>query len=68
MKFIIYTRDNCSYCTAAKMLLDSKGFKYSELIMTLEKAKEIKTRIVPQIFLDDGTHIGGFQDLIGFLS
>ena len=31
MKFVIYTSNWCSYCDAAKQILSSKGFEFSEI-------------------------------------
>lgn len=33
MKAVIYTKDNCPYCTRAKALLNSKGVTYEERIL-----------------------------------
>ena len=30
MNVILYTKDACSYCTNAKLLLNSKGISYTE--------------------------------------
>ncbi len=68
-KIIIYTTNYCPYCVKAKMLLDRKGLKYTEIDVTnkpdertklVEKANGRKT--VPQIFIDD-IHVGGCDDL-----
>jgi glutaredoxin 3 len=67
-KIEIYTTGYCPYCTRAKMLLDNKSIKYTEIpvssdqsrIDLVKKANGQKT--VPQIFIDD-QHIGGYDDL-----
>ena len=68
-KIVIYTADNCPYCTMAKKLLDSKGLSYSEINIAndSEKRKALMQksggqRTVPQIFIND-QHIGGYSDL-----
>ena len=68
-KIVIYTADNCPYCTMAKRLLDSKGLSYSEINIAndSEKRKALMQksggqRTVPQIFIND-QHIGGYSDL-----
>ena len=68
-KIVIYTADNCPYCTTAKKLLDSKGLSYSEINISNdnEKRKDLMQksggqRAVPQIFIND-QHIGGHSDL-----
>lgn len=65
---LIYTRDLCGYCAAAKSLLDRKGVAYTEINATgdQEKRKEMMDRsgrtTFPQIFIGD-THVGGCDDL-----
>lgn len=65
---VIYSTLTCPYCDRAKLLLDQKGIKYTEINVEKDPAlfKEMvaKTgeRTVPQIFID-GKHIGGFSDL-----
>lgn len=67
-KVIIYTKDNCPYCTWAKQLLDSKKIQYQEIRIDTdpEKRQEMEhlsqRRSVPQIFINDQA-IGGFDDL-----
>ena len=40
IKYIIYTQDNCIYCTEAKSLLDEAGKSYEERKLdTAEKEK-----------------------------
>lgn len=64
----IFTGPNCSYCIAAKALLDARGLDYLELDMAdatvrQEFANRLpRVRSIPQIFID-GEHIGGFEDL-----
>lgn len=77
MKYTIYSKPNCPYCSQAKDLLTSKGLEYEELIIDVGQVKEpgklyttveaLKKRLpsaktVPQIFLGD-EHIGGFDAL-----
>ncbi|MEL6919452.1 MAG: glutaredoxin 3 [Pseudomonadota bacterium] len=67
---VIYTRQLCGFCTAAKRLLDSKGQGYREFDATFNPGlkKEMiqksggKTTF-PQIFVGD-THVGGCDDLL----
>ena len=57
-KVIIYTRDWCGFCDAAKSLLSEKGVKFEEIDLgeNPEKLKEMieksNRRTVPQIFID----------------
>lgn len=67
-KIEIYTTDFCPYCNRAKMLLDSKGYKYVEINAQDEKVRSAMIeraggrKTVPQIFIGE-THVGGFDDL-----
>ena len=64
----IYTRQFCSYCTAAKRLLSGKGVPFDEIDATTapDKRQEMMTRsgrqTFPQIFIGD-RHVGGCDDL-----
>ena len=66
---IIYTRQFCGYCSAAKRLLDSKGADYVEYDGTFDR--DIRAEMVqrangratfPQIFIN-GEHVGGSDEL-----
>ena len=65
---IVYSGRLCTYCNAAKRLLDKKGVKYKEIMVDDDPAlrKEMEQRskrnTIPQIFIGD-THVGGFDDL-----
>ena len=68
-EIVIYTRQFCGFCSAAKRLLDSKGVTYKELDATFEPslraemlARSNGGRTFPQIFIGD-THVGGCDDL-----
>jgi len=69
VEVIVYSKDYCPYCDAAKNLLTQKGVGYKEIDVTqdqeqytimLEKSKPLRT--VPQIFVGE-THVGGFDKL-----
>ncbi|MBC7285505.1 glutaredoxin 3 [Hoeflea sp.] len=66
---ILYTRQFCGFCTAAKRLLDGKGVDYTEHDATF--SPELKQEMIakangrttfPQIFID-GVHVGGCDEL-----
>jgi glutaredoxin 3 len=66
---LIYSKDYCPYCVAAKNLLTQKGVGYEEIDLTQnpelrdEMIKKAGGRTtVPQIFIGS-QHIGGFDDL-----
>lgn len=65
----IYTRMMCSYCTAAKRLLERKGIAYTEhdASFSPELRQEMISRsngrtTFPQIFVGNH-HVGGSDDL-----
>ncbi|MDK1378655.1 MULTISPECIES: glutaredoxin 3 [unclassified Sinorhizobium] len=66
---VIYTRQFCGYCSAAKKLLETKGVNFVEHDAThdpglrqtmIEKSNGGMT--FPQIFIND-LHVGGCDDL-----
>jgi len=65
---VIYTAPLCSFCTAAKVLLERKGVVWREIRVDQapERRAEMEAltgrRTVPQIFID-GRPVGGYQDL-----
>ena len=66
----LYTKPTCSYCIAAKELLDSKGIHYTDIAygeLSADERAELSTktngyRTVPQIFIGD-VFIGGYDQL-----
>jgi len=68
-QIVIYTRQFCGFCSAAKRLLDSRGAHYEERDATYEPALRAEMtqrsnggRTFPQIFIGD-VHVGGCDDL-----
>lgn len=66
---VIYTKDYCPYCHAAKDLLKSKGAVFTEIdiLKHPERRSEMVEKAggrttVPQIFIA-GRHVGGCDDL-----
>lgn len=65
---LIYTRDFCGYCSAAKALLSAKGVAFEERNASKEpgfRAEMIQASgrtTFPQIFIA-GKHVGGSDDL-----
>ena len=66
---VIYTRQYCGYCSAAKALLEKKGVDYVEHDAT--GRPEIRSEMIdkahgrttfPQIFIN-GQHVGGCDDI-----
>ena len=67
---VIYTRQLCGFCSAAKKLLSHKGVSYTEHDATF--SPELRKQMTqesngaatfPQIFIN-GDHIGGCDDLM----
>jgi glutaredoxin 3 len=64
----LYSGRLCTYCNAAKRLLDSKGVQYQEISVDedqgiREEMEKLSGRTsIPQIFIGD-VHVGGFDDL-----
>ena len=71
MKALVWSKDNCPYCTQAKQLLTIKGIEFEERKIGAGYTKEdllesVPTaRSVPQIFIDN-TLVGGFDSLVKF--
>ena len=68
-KITIYTTVFCSYCHAAKALLQKKGAAYDEIDVSYDPAERQRMttkaggkRTVPQIFVGE-THIGDCDEL-----
>lgn len=69
-EIVLYTKDYCPHCKAAKALLTAKGvnFKNHEISDDPERRREMISRsggrtTVPQIFVGD-FHVGGNSDLV----
>ena len=74
MKIVIYSKNNCQYCTKAKHLVKSLGLEYQEMSFEkdfngdVEKLVEHvgkKVRTMPQVKIDD-VLIGGYNQLIEY--
>lgn len=65
----IYTKENCSYCRAAKDLLNRKHIQFIEYIIGVNATKEMllevlpDVRTVPQIFYGN-QYVGGYEELL----
>jgi|TARA_R110000737_G_scaffold54932_2_gene77669 glutaredoxin len=70
-KFTVWSKNNCSYCTRAKALMDDKGYEYEERNVEgpdwtpdqFFKAVPPGTRTFPQIFQGD-KYIGSYDDMV----
>ena len=72
VRAILWTKDMCNYCTAAKSLLNVKGIAFEEKKIGRDYTREQlleavpNAKTVPQIFLD-GKYVGGFTELKALL-
>jgi glutaredoxin 3 len=72
MKNIIWSKDNCPYCTKAKALLANRNIAYEERNISKDWTKEQlleevpNARTVPQIFLW-GNYVGGYDSLLEYM-
>lgn len=68
MKAVVWSKQNCGFCTSAKMLLKKHNIEIDERIIgegwTKEQLLEAVplARTVPQIFLNE-EYVGGFNEL-----
>ena len=68
MNVILYTKDNCSFCVSAKMLLANKGIPYTELKLGQDFTRDTLLEMFPNartypVVVIDGFNIGGFDQL-----
>ena len=66
---VVYSKDYCPYCVAAKNLLTQRGVGYVEIDVGKDQehyqemlTKSAPRKTVPQIFIQD-QGVGGFDDL-----
>jgi len=65
---VLYGTRFCSFCLAARRLLDKKGIKFedisvdTDLDLRMEIMEKSGQRTVPQIWVGS-THVGGYSDL-----
>lgn len=76
MKFEVYSKDNCIYCTKIKDLLAFHGVVSVELSLSQGHTKEeiqeragddVKINTVPQVFVD-GKYLGGYLQVVEFFA
>jgi glutaredoxin 3 len=64
----IYGNEYCSFCEAARRLLENRGIRFEEISIShdAERFAEMRARSgnrsIPQIFVGE-THVGGFDEL-----
>lgn len=68
-KATLYSKDSCSFCIRAKILLEQAGvdFKYVDMTGDIDAQIELSQRTgrltMPQVMVGDEL-IGGFEDLV----
>tara|TARA_B110000285_G_C15125781_1_gene620157 strand:+ start:22 stop:282 length:261 start_codon:yes stop_codon:yes gene_type:complete len=72
MKIVIYSKNNCHFCTKAKELVKNLGLEYEERkmedfasldVMLEDIGKKVKS--MPQVKIDDEL-VGGYNQLLEF--
>lgn len=68
MNIEIYTKDDCSYCTAAKALLAVKGILFTEQKLGIHFTRETLKEKFPlaqtfPVIVVDNFYIGGYNQL-----
>lgn len=71
--FYMITGDKCSYCNKAKELLTEKGigftaYSYTDHEMLLPLMFKAGLKTIPQIWVQGGDYIGGYDDLVEYLN
>lgn len=76
MKFEVYSKENCIYCTKIKELLTFHGIAYEEKSLSAGYTKEdIQARVtadkkintVPQVFVNN-EYLGGYLEVVEFFA
>lgn len=69
MSVVIWSKNGCGYCVAAKNLLEQRGIPYEERNITSDKwtrddlLNEVPTaKTLPQIIMN-GEYVGGYTEL-----
>jgi len=74
MKIVIYSKNNCQYCTKAKTLVKNLGLEYEELSFEKDFNGDVdklvehvgkKVRTMPQIKINDNL-VGGYNQLVEY--
>jgi glutaredoxin len=68
MNVVIYTKDDCHFCTNAKTLLATKGIGYTEMKLNEDFTREFLVENYPSaksfpLIVIDGFYIGGYEQL-----
>lgn len=66
--FVILGKENCTWCDMAKELIEGEGFTYTYFDVTNAAPlriflKSLDLTTVPQIYVQGGAYVGGYQEL-----
>jgi glutaredoxin len=75
MNVVIYSKDNCPWCSKIKKEFVDRNIEFVEKVLnkdyTIEEFKTLvndpSVKTVPQVFID-GTRIGGHDDTVRWLN
>jgi len=74
MEIVIYSKENCSYCSKAKSLVKNLGLEFTEKKMESFKSPQAmledigkQVRTMPQIKIDNKL-IGGYNQLVEYFA
>jgi glutaredoxin-like protein len=67
----VFTREGCPFCVRAKGMLNEMGMQYEELVLNRDYTEATLRAVtgrttVPQVYIN-GEHIGGSDDLAGYM-
>lgn len=65
----IYTKDNCVYCSQAKLLMTTNGLQYTEHMLGIDFTREMLKENFPTatsfpVVVIDGFYVGGYNQLL----
>lgn len=68
MNVTVYSKHNCPYCTAAKVLLSNRGIAFTEKVLDIHFTRETLLETYPTaktfpVVVVDGFYIGGYTQL-----
>lgn len=65
---VLYTKENCPYCTMAKQYMQSKNLHYTEMKLGVDLTRDDFVSIFPEVksmpfIIIDGEKVGGYDKL-----
>ena len=69
--FTVWSMDDCNWCTRVCELLADKGIPFEKVQPPLPEMKAMMRiygfTTLPQVFNEDGSHIGGYAETVAHL-